>query len=208
MKVLIGQEESGIVTAAFRRLGHEAYSCDLLPTRGNPGWHYQMDVKECIKKYGPWDLGIFHPDCTNMAVCNNKLCARGKPRHQDRLNDIKWTLDQWELSLKYCDRVAMENPASTIFPFLRKLGAVVQYIQPYQFGHLEQKKTGLALHNLPELEETNNVYIEMMKLPKRERERVFHMSPGEHRKRDRSETYQGIAEAMAEQWGSLTNDKD
>jgi len=99
--------------------------------------------------------------------------------------------------------VVLENPASVIFPVLRKRGATVQYVHPWQFGHPEQKKTGLALHNLPKLVETNNVYKEMMTLTAAERERVFRMPPGPNRKRDRSETFDGIAGALAEQYGAL-----
>jgi len=199
MNVLVGCEESQVVTKAFRDAGHEAYSCDLQPTRGNPDWHYQGDIKAVILG-GFWDLIILHPVCTKMAVCNNKLCAKGKPQHQDRLDAIEWTMDLWELAKAHADGVVLENPASVIFPHLRKAGAIVQYIQPWMFGHPEQKKTGLALHNVSPLIETNNVYEEMMKLPKNERERMFYMPPGENRTRDRSETYLGIGEAMASQW--------
>ena len=201
MKVLVGCEESQVVCQAFRKRGHEAYSCDLLPTRGKRKWHMQQDIMTAIP-LAYWDLIILHPDCTNMAVCNNSLCAKGKPRHQDRLDDIEWTVKLWELARFHSHSVALENPASTIFPVLRKYGAVVQYIQPCQFGHPEQKKTGLALDRLKPLVETNNVYDEMMKLPKHKRERMHYMSPGPNRKRDRSRTYDGIGDAMAEQWST------
>jgi len=140
-----------------------------------------------------WDLIILHPDCTTMAVCNNKNCAKGKSRHHERLRDIEWTLRLWEKAKTKSQRVALENPASVIFPHLRKSGATIQYIQPWQFGHGETKKTGLALYNLPELEPTNIV--------EGREQRIWKMGPSPTRKRDRSETYQGIAEAMAEQWG-------
>lgn len=98
----------------------------------------------------------------------------------------------------------MENPASVLFPILRnQRGADVQYIQPYEFGHLEQKKTGLALHGVPRLVGTENVYEKMMKLPKKERERVHYMSPGPNRAKERARFYQGIANAMAIQWRRL-----
>jgi hypothetical protein len=198
MEVLVGCEESQVVCQEFRKAGHEAYSCDLEPTRGNPELHYQMDIMEVIP-IKRWDLIILHPDCTKMAVCNNKLCAKGKPQHQDRLDQIEWTMNLWELAKRYSDKVVAENPASTIFPHLRKAGAVIQYIQPWMFGHMEQKKTGLALHGVQPLVETNNVYDQMMELPKSERERIFYMTPGPNRKRDRSKTYLGIAKAML-QW--------
>ena len=199
-RILIGCEESQVVCGAFRTSGYEAYSCDLMPTRGNPEWHYQQDIMEIIPTRR-WDLIILHPDCTKMAVCNNALCAKGKPQHQERLDQIEWTMKLWGLAKEYADSVVIENPASTIFPHLRKAGAVVQYIQPWMFGHMEQKETGLALHGLSPLDETDNVYDEMMKLPKHIRERIHYMSPGPDRKRDRSETFQGVADAFVTQWG-------
>ena len=193
MKILIGCEESQKVCAAFRRVGHEAYSCDLQKTRGNPKWHYQMDVKECIKTKGPWDLIILHPDCTRMAVCNNRRCAKGKPQHQGRLDDVEWTVDLWEVAKQYSPKVVLENPASVIFSALRKLGVKIQYVQPHQFGHGETKKTGLALHGVPALQPTNEV--------EGREQRIWKMPPSPNRKRDRSESYTGIASAMAKQWG-------
>lgn len=203
MKVLIGCEESGTITTAFRDRYHYAYSCDLQPTRGCDTWHYQEDIKACIEGRGPWDLIVLHPDCTAMSLAGNSTYGRGCPKHDRRVEQVQWTVDLWELAKQHSPRVALENPASVIFPPLRERGADVQFIQPYQFGHLEQKKTGLALHGLPRLLATDNVYDDMMKLPKRERERIHYMPPGPNRKRDRSKTYQGIADAIAEQWGSL-----
>lgn len=205
MKVLIGCEESQVVCKAFRDDGHGAYSCDILPTRGNPEWHYQCDIMAHLITVPDrfYDLIILHPDCTAMAVCGNSTYAEGAPLHHMRLEAIDWTIKLWNLAKQSGKRVALENPASVIFPHLRKIGAVIQYIHPWQFGHPEQKKTGLALYNLPELVAENNVYTEMMKLPKKERERVHYMSPGINRKRDRSETYFGIAQAFKNQWVSL-----
>lgn len=200
MKVLIGCEESQTVCQAFRKLGHEAYSCDLVVTRGNPDYHYKADVKDVLTEKS-WNLAILHPDCTRLAVCGNSTYGKGMEKHDERLFAIDWTIDLWERAKANSDAVVLENPMSVIFPVLRKAGAVVQYIQPYQFGHLEQKRTGLALHNVEPLIETDNVYEQMMQLPKNQRERVHYMAPGATRKRDRSKTYQGIADAMAEQWG-------
>lgn len=207
MKILIGCEESQTICGAFRAAGFEAYSCDLKETRGNPDWHYQADIMEVLPLHY-WDLAILHPECTYMAVCNNRQAAKGKVNHHLRLRDISWTLSLWEAAKKNSRRVALENPASVIFPHLRKQGAQIQYIQPWMFGHMEQKKTGLALHNLLMLEEKNNVYDEMMLLPKAKRERVFRMPPGENRARDRSKTYPGISDAIVTQWGALVLNKD
>lgn len=188
MRVLVGCEESQVVTKAFRYRGHEAYSCDLLPTRGNPDWHYQADVMD-IMPSRRWDLIILHPDCTAMAVSGNRWYGKGMPMHYKRIEAVNWTTYLWETAILYSDRVALENPVSVIFKYL---DAKIQYIQPHQFGHGETKKTGLALHNLPELIPTNHV-------DGRE-QRVWKMAPSPTRKRDRSETYQGIADAFAEQW--------
>ncbi len=202
MKVLVGCEESGTVTNAFRKRGHEAHSCDLLPTRGNPDWHYRQCVSEVVASQ-QWDLIILHPDCTAMSLAGNSTYGQGCPKHDQRLSQVDWTRALWDLAKSRSPRVALENPASVIFPPLRKAGAVVQFVQPYEYGHPEQKKTGMALHGLPKLSPTADVYADMMRLPKNRRERIHYMPPGPHRKRDRSKTYQGIADAMANQWGSV-----
>lgn len=193
MRVLVGCEESQIVTKAFRDRGHYAFSCDLQETRGNPEYHIKGDIMEAIgDSYGCWDLIILHPDCTAMAVSGNRWYGKGMPHQLKRIVSIRWTEKLWELAKAHCDRVVLENPVSVIFS---ALNVKPQYIQPYQFGHGETKKTGLALHNLPELKPTNEV--------EGREQRVWKMPPGPNRKRDRSETYQGIADAMADQWGSL-----
>ena len=191
MNVLIGCEESQTVCKAFRDRGHNAYSCDLLPTRGNPDWHFQIDIFDAIS-LELWDLVILHPDCTAMAVSGNRWYGKGMPKHHERIDAELWTGMLWDLTCLTSCRVALENPVSTIF---KHLDAPVQYIQPWQFGHGETKKTGLALYNLPPLKPTNIV--------SGREQRVWKMGPSPTRKRDRSVTYQGIAEAMADQWGSI-----
>ena len=182
MRVLVGCEESQTVTKAFRERGHEAYSCDIVDTRGNPAWHLKGDVMDWLEG---WDLIILHPPCTAMAVSGNRHYANTKERHDSEI----WTRTLWQEATSKCKRVALENPVSTIWNYIKRS----QYIQPWQFGHGETKKTGLALHNLPELEPTNIV-------DGRE-QRIWKMAPSPTRKRDRSKTYRGIADAMAEQWG-------
>lgn len=202
MRVLIACEYSATVRDAFRARGHDAWSNDLLPTEGDPRWHIQGDVIDAINAR-PWDLIIIHIPCTAMAVCGNSTYGVGKPRHHERLEAIEWSLKVWSAAVGGCDRVAMENLASVLFPALReRRQALIQYVQPYQFGHMEQKKTGLALKGLMPLRETHNVYDDMMKLPKSERERVFYMSPGPDRAKERARFYTGFAEAMADQWGA------
>ncbi|MGB2010576.1 MAG: DNA cytosine methyltransferase [Akkermansiaceae bacterium] len=187
MKVLIGCEESGTVSAAFRKLGHEAWSCDLQPTRGNPEYHIQGDVYDAVNRH-KWDLIILHPDCTALAVSGNRWYGKGQTKHEERLQSIDWTLRLWQAAKQQAERVCLENPVSVIFSHIKN----VQYIQPWQFGHGETKKTGLALHNLPPLTPT--------KIVDGREQRVFKMPPGPNRKRDRSKTFQGVADAMANQW--------
>lgn len=201
--VLIGCEYSATVRDAFRARGHNAFSCDLKPCEGDSTWHMQCDVRAAIM-VRRWDLIVLHPDCTAMAVAGNRHYGVGTPGYDKRCTAIAWTCALVDLARAHTDRVALENPASVIFPVLRDTyGADVQYIHPWQHGHPEQKKTGFALWNLPRLVETNNVYDHMMTLPKRERERIFHMSPGPNRGHERSRSYTGFAAAMADQWGSV-----
>ena len=230
MRVLIGCEESQTVCQAFLDRGHEAWSCDLQPTRGrNPEFHLQMDVMEAIK-LGGWDLIVLHPDCTAIALCGNRHYGKGKPKHHERIAAIKWTTELWELAKVYSPRIALENPLSVIFKYIRP----VQYVHPAWFGEPIQKKTGFALHNLPELKPTNM----LEKITSCACGRTFpigedcpacngsrptrdgygklqYQSSGKWipewcsnadkktRKRDRSKTFQGIADAIADQWGSL-----
>lgn len=198
---LIGCEYSGVVSGAFREAGIPAYSCDLLPTEGDPAWHIQADIV-AVMKMRWWRGIVLHVPCTALGVCGNKHYGIGKPKHGERWQAVTWTLNVVHTALRQAEVVALENPASVIFPILRDdLGADVQYVQPWQHGHPEQKKTGLALWGLPRLVETNNVHEEMMKLPRKERERIFYMSPSADRGKERARFYPGIAKAMAAQWG-------
>lgn len=200
--VLVACEYSATVRDAFRSHGHDAWSCDIEPTEGDPRWHFRSDLLPAIRSRR-WNLVILHVPCTAMAVCGNKHYGAGKHRHAERATAVTWTLAAWDAARDYSDSVALENPASVIFPILRNnRSADVQYIQPWQYGHPEQKKTGLALYNLPRLEPTKNVYDYMMTLPRAERERVFFMSPSEDRGKERARFYPGFADAMAEQWGA------
>ena len=195
MDILIGCEESQTVTAAFRAAGYEAYSCDLLPTRGNPDWHYQQDIMD-VFPLRKWGLIVLHPDCTAMAVSGNRWYGRGMPLHKNRIEAIDWTLRLWEEAKKHSDKVALENPVSVIFRHLSN----VHYLQPWEFGHGETKKTGFALHGLEPLKPTNVV--------EGREQRIWKMPPSSTRKRDRSKTFDGVAKAMVEQWGNKDNRKD
>ena len=188
--VLVGCEESQTITKALRAAGHEAYSCDLAPTRGNPAWHYQQDICEVIPSRR-WGLIILHPDCTAMAVSGNRWYGRGMPMHHKREQAIAWTVGLWELAKKHGDKAALENPVSVIF---QHLNAPVCYVQPYEHGHGETKKTGFALHNLEPLKPTN--------LVDGREQRIWKMPQSPTRKRDRSQTFDGIAQAVVMQWAN------
>lgn len=187
--ILIGCEESQTLCSAFRRAGFEAYSCDLQPTRGNPEWHYQQDIFTVLP-LRQWKLIILHPDCTAMALSGNRWYGKGMLMHSKRLEAIEWTANLWNTARQYAYKVALENPMSVIF---KHLNAPVCWVHPWQHGHGEVKKTGFALHNLPPLMSSNVVDGRDPV--------VWKMPPSETRKRDRSKTYKGIADAIVKQWG-------
>jgi hypothetical protein len=171
----------------YRQKGYEAYSCDLQPTRGKSEWHIQDDIMNVVQSRG-WGLTILHPDCTAMAVSGNRWYGQGMPLHQKRIDAIEWTLKLWELAKQNSDKVALENPVSVIFKHLPN----VFYLQPYEHGHGETKKTGFALHNLEPLEPSNRV--------EGREQRIWKMGPSPTRKRDRSETFLGVAKAIVQNW--------
>jgi len=193
MRVLVACEYSGTVRDAFTKAGHFAMSCDLLPTESS-GPHWQGDVFEVVD-HG-WDLMIAHPPCTHLAVSGaawfKEKIADG--RQQEALNFVQRLMD---LPIPM---IAIENPVSVISSKIRKPD---QIIQPWMFGHMEQKATCLWLKGLPKLIETANVKDEMMKLPKNRRERLHYLPPGPDRAKIRSKTFDGIARAMADQWSAL-----
>ena len=201
MRVLVACEYSGRVRDAFIKQGHDAISCDLLPT-DSPGPHYQGDIIEHLEQFpdNHFDLIIAHPECTALCVSGNSTYGEGKTKYWRRLESVEWTVKFWELCKKKSGKVCFENPVGV----LSRLGGMVKasYIQPHQFGHMEQKKTGLYLHNLDPLETTEDVYKNMMELPKNIRERLHYLPPSADRWKIRSTTYQGIADAMAAQWGT------
>lgn len=191
MKILVACEYSGRVREAFRKQGHDAWSCDLLPADDNSLYHIQRDVLEVIG--GGWDMMIAHPPCTHLAVSGASHFWRKEKEQKEALEFVRALLDA------PIDHIALENPVSIISSEIRQPD---QIIHPYQFGHPEQKSTCLWLKNLPLLYPTNNVYGEMMTLPQGQRERIWWASPGPERWKLRSETYSGIADAMASQWGT------
>jgi len=196
MKVLIACEYSGVVRDAFLARGHDALSCDLLPT-DVPGPHFKGDIYDMLTE--SWDLIIAHPPCTALTVAGNKHYGEGQPRYSERVKAADWVYNLWFTCTSISPKVCFENPVGVLTRMTDMPKA--NYVQPYEFGHLEQKKTGLFLYNLPPLTPTNNVYTEMMLLPKSVRERMFYLAPSPDRWKIRSTTYQGIANAMADQWG-------
>lgn len=196
MNVLIGCEFRGTVRDAFTAKGHNAISCDLLPTESE-GPHIQGDIVDVVQS-DYWDLFICHPDCTALTVAGNGTYGRNKPRHGERISAVRWTENLWRLGKKHAKKVCFENPVSVLASMSNLPKA--KYIHPWQFGHPEQKKTGLYLHELPPLMPTDNVYEYMITLPRAERERTFFESPGPDRWKRRSKIFQGWADAMADQW--------
>lgn len=196
MNVLIACEFSGVVRDAFHERGHDAMSCDLIPTE-KPGRHYQGNVKDII--VGRWDLMIAHPPCTYLAVCANRSFLNNPDRWEKRLDAMKFVY-----FLMNCDipKICIENPVGVISTHIRKPD---QYIQPYEFGHKDSKKTGLWLKNLPLLKPTNIVSPEWVisKSGKRYSKTAWYCtgSNGPENVKTRLRTYQGVADAMASQWG-------
>jgi hypothetical protein len=196
MKVLIACEYSGRVRDAFLKLGHDAMSCDLLPT-DSPGPHYQGDVFDLDLE--SFELMIAHPPCTylsNSGVCHLHKDTSRWPKLFEGAEFFRKLLES------PVERIAIENPI--MHKYAKQLiGGVkqTQVIQPWWFGHMEQKATCLWLKGVKPLIATNDVKAEMMQLPKNERERLHYLPPSADRWKIRSTTYQGIADAMAQQWG-------
>jgi site-specific DNA-cytosine methylase len=180
MKVLIACEFSGIVREAFKTKGHDAISCDLLPSE-IPGKHYHGDVKDIIND--DWDLMIAHPPCTHLAVSGARWFKYKQIEQREALDFVHFLMNA------DIPKIAIENPISIISSHIRKPD---QIIQPWQFGHGETKATCLWLKNLPKLQPTNIV--------DGRKDRIHKLPPSETRWKERSRTYTGIAQAMAEQW--------
>ncbi len=196
MKILIACEYSGRVREAFAKLGHDAMSCDLLPTE-QPGKHYQGDIRDVL--YEPWDVLIAHPECTyltNSGVCHLHKDTSRWPKLFDGAAFFKLFLDA-----RHIPRKAIENPIPHKYAVQLIGRKYTQVIQPWMFGHPEQKATCLWLEGLSPLKPTNNVKAEMLLLPKNQRERLHYLPPSADRWKERSRTFQGIADAMAAQWG-------
>lgn len=180
MKVLVACEFSGVVRDAFIEAGHNAVSCDLLPTESE-GPHIQADVLEFLHK--GWDLMIAHPPCTHLAVSGARWFKDKQEEQKEALQFVR------DLLAAPIEKIALENPISVISTKIRKPD---QIVQPWMFGHGETKATCFWLKNLPKLQPTNVV--------EGRENRVHKMPPSKDRWKKRSITYTGIAKAMAEQW--------
>jgi hypothetical protein len=197
MNVLVACEYSAIVRDAFLEAGHYALSCDLLPSESNKGDHWHGDVMNCLYHTDDWDLIIMHPPCTHICVSGNRWYGKGQDYHSKRIEAVEWTALLWNLACQKSLRVALENPVGVLSTLWRSPD---QYIQPYQFGHKQSKKTGLWLQNLPLLQPTK-----ILPLPTDQREwlewqAVWRCPPGPERGKIRSRFFEGIADAMAAQW--------
>lgn len=185
MRVLIACEFSGITRDAFLACGHEAASVDLTATE-RPGPHYTLDVRDLLYT-GEWDLMIANPPCTYLAVSGARWFAARRIQQHEAIAFVRLLLDA------PIRKICIENPVSVLSTAIRPPD---QIINPYQYGHPEKKRTCLWLKNLPPLKATNVI-------PKRRREQMnYYEVPSDDRSRNRSRAFNGIAKAMAQQWGN------
>lgn len=207
MNVLIAGEFSGVIRDAFRRRGHNAFSCDLLPCEADPTYHLQGDVRKYL--HLAWDLVIAHPDCTyhtNSSVLwfthIPKNPKPGKFYGSARFEKLKEAVEFFQLfqHLDHVPMVAIENPIPHCYS-IKHLGPYSQIVQPWWFGHKEFKATCWWLKGLPLLEPTNRIEPPVDKLERIKWSKVHRASPGPNRSRDRSRFLIGHAEAIADQWG-------
>lgn len=204
MRVLVACEYSGRVREAFRARGHDAWSCDLLPAEDGSPFHIQDDALHVARQgrpavadhlyaftyYEPWDMMVSHPPCTHLAVSGSRWFGL-KRQSGEQQEAIKFFMALADMPIP---RIAIENPVCIMSSVWREPD---QIIQPWQFGHGETKATCLWLKGLPPLIPT--------KIVEGREPRVHRMSPGPDRWKERSRTYEGIAEAMAQQWGNYTD---
>jgi site-specific DNA-cytosine methylase len=190
MRVLIACEFSGIVREAFKARGHDAWSCDLLPTE-IPGKHIEGDAIDAANS-GPWDLMVAHPPCTYLTRAGARWW-KGRESEQDAAVEFVRKLMAAPIPM-----ICIENPPGAL---TKRIRPPDQYIHPWEHGHPERKMTGLWLSGLPLLIPTRDVSAEMAALPVKDRNRVHYAAPGPDRWKERSRTLPGIAVSMADQWG-------
>lgn len=193
MRVIVACEYSGVVRDAFRARGHDAWSCDILPTEADPRWHLQGPIEEV--DLASFDLMIAHPPCTHLAVSGARYFAakRADGRQQAALDFVRFLLDA------PVERIALENPVSIISTAIRK---PEQIVQPWMFGHPESKATCLWLKGLPLLVPTDVLTVGPSgRWDNQTPSGQNRLGPSADRWKIRSATYAGIAAAMADQWG-------
>tara|TARA_R110000868_G_scaffold126405_1_gene333463 strand:+ start:304 stop:882 length:579 start_codon:yes stop_codon:yes gene_type:complete len=186
MRILVACEFSGVVRRAFSERGHIVTSCDLLPAEDGSPYHYRGDVFDCIREQSPFDLMVAHPPCTALCVSGARWFKNKQEEQTAALEFVQRFMDA------PIPRIAIENPIGVISTRIRKPD---QIIQPWMFGHGETKATCLWLKGLPKLTPTDVVDGRDA--------RIHRMPPGPDRWKERSRTFTGIAEAMADQWGKL-----
>lgn len=217
MRIIVACEESQAVTNAFRKKGHEAFSCDILPcSGGHPEWHFQDDIFQVLKRENKFDMMIAHPPCTYLSVSGamhlyNKDGSINENRYKNQMDALEFVHQLMDADI---DRICIENPISVISSYIREPD---QIIQPWMFGDKAQKSTCLWLKNLPKLLPTNIVekgeFFEWIdgKTGKKKKQPMWYYqalldakTPAERRTL-RSKTFQGIADAMADQWSDVGN---
>lgn len=197
MKVLVACEYSGRVRDAFLSQGHDAISCDLLPTDA-PGPHYQGDVFDIL--HSGFDLMVAHPPCTYLSNSGVRWLYEKEGRWDDMRAAAKFFSELLNANIP---RIAVENPVMHGYAADIVGSKATQTIQPWQFGHPENKRTGLWLKNLPPLKPTHDARLIMGAMTYAEKNKVHYASPGPDRWKQRSTTYAGIARAMGRQWGNV-----
>lgn len=217
MKILVACEESQAVTIELRKLGHEAYSCDIQEcSGGHPEWHIKGDVLPLLNGYCKfktvdgnthnidckWGMIIGHPPCTFLTNSGvTWLYNKDKTKNEERWIELDDGAKFFKAILECdCDKIAIENPIPHKYAVERIGRKYDQIVQPWMFGHTERKATCFWLKGLPKLQETNNVKEEMLKLPKKDQQRLHYLPPSKDRAKLRSKTYSGIAKAIANQW--------
>ena len=194
MKILVACEYSGRVRDAFARMGHDAMSCDILPSE-SPGNHYKGDVKDVVDD-DTWGMIVAHPPCTHLSASGARFWKEKKADGRQ-----KQGIDFFMMFANHpCGKVAIENPVGIMSRVYRRPD---QYIQPWQYGHNETKKTGLWLKGLPLLEPTEIVTPDFITRKGKQYSPIHFLSGKRDRGKIRSITYHGIANAMAAQWGGL-----
>jgi hypothetical protein len=191
-RVLVGCETSGVVRRAFAARGVECWSCDLLGAEDGDARHLVLDVRVAVAEFGPWDLLIAHPPCTALARSGARWWPGREEESARALDLVRWLL----VYQRHVARVCVENPVGMVST---RVGPPAQVIQPWQHGHGETKATCLWLRNLPLLRKT--------KIVAGREPRLANLPPGPERWRERSRTYEGVAEAMANQWTPLLKGK-